>query len=116
MAQTTSITGALFILTLILVAPLVFSEEIADQVSTLVGKVATCNKECEGKETPADINHCKEKCSLFKDLSYATIGVGACRQGCDKLKNDQSSFKLCEEKCRETYEASLAKIKKGHNP
>ena len=111
-----SIAGALFVLTLILVAPSVFSGEIADQVSTLVGKVADCNKECEGKGTPADINLCKEKCILFKDLGYATIQVGACRQKCDEVKNDQSSFKLCEDKCREKYEARLSQIKQGQNP
>jgi hypothetical protein len=116
MAQSRSIVGALFVVTLMLVAPSVFSGEYADKVSTLVGKVADCNKECEGKGTPADIKLCKEKCSIFEHFSYATIGVGACRDDCDKVKNDQVSFKKCEEKCREKYEARLSQIKQGQNP
>jgi len=115
MAQNRSIVGALFIVTLILVAPSVFSGEIADKVSTLVAKVAKCNKECEGKATPADIDLCKEKCSLFEHSGYATIGTGACLQSCDKVKNDQSSFKMCEDKCREKYKARLSDIKQGKN-
>lgn len=115
MAQSRSIVGALFVVTLVLVAPSVFSGEIADTVSTLVGKVAECNKECEGKGTPADIKVCKEGCTLFKDLSYAMVGAGACREKCGMVKNDQSSIKLCEEKCLEKYEARLSEIKQGQN-
>ncbi|KAG0513041.1 hypothetical protein BDA96_10G066600 [Sorghum bicolor] len=101
MAQVRNIVGALFIVTLILGAPF--------------AKVDDCNKQCEGKGTPADIDHCKEKCSLTEHFSYATIGVGACRQNCDKLKNDQSSLNSCEEKCREKYEGRLSQIKQGQN-
>ena len=57
---------------------------------------------------PTDIDCCKEKCSLIEHLSYATIGAGAYRQKCDKLKNDQSPFNLCEEKFCEKYESRLS--------
>ncbi|KAG0513040.1 hypothetical protein BDA96_10G066500 [Sorghum bicolor] len=92
MAQMRNIVGTLFIVTLILGAPCVLAGEIADRVSTIVAKTDDCNKQCEGKGTPTDIDHCKEKRSLTEHFSYATIGVGAYRQNCDKLKNDQSSF------------------------
>lgn len=115
MAQVRNIVGALFIVTLILGAPCVLAGEIADKVSTVVAKADVCNKQCEGKGTPADIDHCKEKCSLTEHFSYATIGVGACRQNCEKLKDDQSSFNSCEEKCREKYEGRLSQIKQGQN-
>ena len=115
MAHVRNIVGALFIVTLILGAPLVLAGEIADKVSTTVAKAADCNKQCEGKGTPTDIDRCQEKCSLTEHLSYATIGAGACRQKCDELKNDQSSFNLCEEKCHEKYESRVSQIKQGQN-
>ena len=115
MAQIRNIVGALFIVTLILGAPLVLAGEIADKVSTTVAKAADCNKQCEGKGTPTDIDRCQVKCSLTEHLSYATIRAGACRQKCDELKNDQSSFNLCEEKCREKYESRVSQIKQGQN-
>ena len=39
------------------------SRRIADKVSTVVAKADDYNKQCEGKGTPADIDHCK-KCSV----------------------------------------------------
>ena len=46
MAQIRNIVGALFVVTLILGAPLVLAGEIADKVSTTVAKAADCNKQC----------------------------------------------------------------------
>jgi hypothetical protein len=117
MAQVRSIIGALFVVTLILVAPSVISEEISNQISisTLAGKVVECNKKCEGKGTPADIELCKEKCTLLGYFGIATMESGICFKNCEKVKNNQSSFKLCDEKCREKYNARLSEIAKGQN-
>lgn len=110
MEQSRNIVGALFVVTLILLAPSVFSGKVDDLASKLEGKVAKCSKECEGKGSPADINLCKEGCTVFKKTWEAAIVAGACRKNCDKVKNDQSSFKLCDDKCLEKYEARLSEI------
>lgn len=115
MAQSKKIIGALFLVTLILEAPSILAGEVADQVKTTISNADECNKQCEGTGTPADIDRCKEKCSLTEHFTYATIGVGACRKSCDELKSDQSAFKSCQEKCREKYEARLSDIKQGKN-
>ncbi|KAF8754423.1 hypothetical protein HU200_011483 [Digitaria exilis] len=113
MAQSRSIVGALFVVTLILVAPSVLSGKVDDVASTLKGKVTNCNKECEGKVSPTDINLCKEGCTIFKKILDAAIGAAAYHKNCGKVKNGQLSLKLCRDKCRQGFQGLVRICRKS---